>query len=178
MHNKHYNQASLIDRDTLEEMELLYGTALVVMFCEMNAYKYSRRVGLKEGEPAEKDVYKRRDYLNIAERLMNKRPVHIPKKVNDLTSRVTSCVQYAENMCRKVIKSFESWTVQQSDIYYNFSEEEVHIYIVLDEEYVEEVREKANEIMGSNIGFYISIQVLDKKLEFTQEIIKEYHELH
>ena len=61
-HPKHYN---IDGRDEcIVEIEKKYGKYILVIFCLTNAYKYLYRVGLKDDNPAQRDIDKARFYFN------------------------------------------------------------------------------------------------------------------
>ena len=49
----------------------LYGIQAVINFCELNAFKYKWRAGLKTGESAEVDLKKAQWYADYRENLIN-----------------------------------------------------------------------------------------------------------
>lgn len=66
-HPAHYNAPGR--KECIEEMIDIWGREQTAIWCEMTAYKYDYRAGTKEGEPDERDMSKRRWYLNKAKEL-------------------------------------------------------------------------------------------------------------
>lgn len=66
-HPAHYNAPGR--KECIEEMIDIWGEEQTAIWCEMTAYKYDYRAGTKEGEPDERDMSKRRWYLNKAKEL-------------------------------------------------------------------------------------------------------------
>ena len=66
-HPKHYNQYSI---EVIEMMIRIWGYEYTKVFCEMNAFKYRMRLGLKDN--IEQDIAKEQWYLKKAEELENK----------------------------------------------------------------------------------------------------------
>lgn len=67
-HPSHYNNYSV---EVLEMMRRIWGYEKVAIFCELNAFKYRMRMGLKEGNPTEQDLAKEKFYLEYAKSLKN-----------------------------------------------------------------------------------------------------------
>ena len=65
----HYNNQSI---EVIDMMKRIWGTEKLVAFCEMNAFKYRMRAGLK-GD-AEIDLEKANWYENKADELRNPKP--------------------------------------------------------------------------------------------------------
>lgn len=65
----HYNAQSI---EVIEMMERIWGQEALMVFCEMNAFKYRMRAGLK-GEDPQEDLKKAAWYENKAKTL-NKLP--------------------------------------------------------------------------------------------------------
>ena len=59
-HPKHYNRPGR--KECIEEMLDIYGSEKVLAFCELNAYKYKYRAGLKGSK--KEDLEKAEWYLN------------------------------------------------------------------------------------------------------------------
>lgn len=57
----HYKRYS---HEVIDMMVKIYGLEAVALYCEMNAFKYTMRVGMKPDQPIERDVEKRDWYLN------------------------------------------------------------------------------------------------------------------
>ena len=67
-HPSHYNNYSV---EVLEMMRRIWGDEKVEIFCELNAFKYRMRMGLKEGNPTEQDLAKEKFYLEYMKKLKN-----------------------------------------------------------------------------------------------------------
>lgn len=65
-HPSHYNRYSV---EVIEMMRRIYGDEKVEIFCELNAFKYRMRMGLKEGNPVDQDLAKEAFYLSYKEKL-------------------------------------------------------------------------------------------------------------
>lgn len=65
-HPSHYNNYSV---EVLEMMRRIWGDEKVAIFCELNAFKYRMRMGLKEGNPTEQDLSKEKFYLEYMKKL-------------------------------------------------------------------------------------------------------------
>lgn len=65
-HPQHYNE---YDIEVIEMMKRIWGVEATILFCQMNAYKYRQRMGLKPGQPIDQDLAKERWYLNKAKEL-------------------------------------------------------------------------------------------------------------
>ena len=65
-HPSHYNNYSV---EVLEMMRGIWGDEKVAIFCELNAFKYRMRMGLKEGNPIEQDLAKEKFYLDYMKKL-------------------------------------------------------------------------------------------------------------
>jgi isoprenylcysteine carboxyl methyltransferase (ICMT) family protein YpbQ len=65
-HPNHYNNYSI---EVIDMMVKLYGKEVVILFCEMNAFKYRMRLGLKPENEIEQDLKKEQWYLNKAKSL-------------------------------------------------------------------------------------------------------------
>lgn len=62
----HYNNYSV---EVIDMMEKIYGTDAVILFCELNAFKYRMRMGTKPDQPIHRDIEKEKWYLNKAKEL-------------------------------------------------------------------------------------------------------------
>lgn len=62
-HPSHYNNYRM---ETIDMMLKLWGPENTATFCEMNAYKYRMRLGLKPENPIDQDLEKEKWYLNKA----------------------------------------------------------------------------------------------------------------
>ena len=62
----HYKNQSI---ETIDMMVRIWGAKAVVLFCEINAFKYRMRVGSKEGESIEDDIKKAQWYEQRANEL-------------------------------------------------------------------------------------------------------------
>lgn len=62
-HPTHYNNYSM---EVIDMMVKLWGPENTATFCEMNAYKYRMRLGLKPENPIEQDLKKEKWYLDKA----------------------------------------------------------------------------------------------------------------
>lgn len=65
-HPSHYNNYSV---EVLEMMRRIWGDEKLAIFCELNAFKYRMRMGLKEGNPTEQDLAKEKFYLDYMKKL-------------------------------------------------------------------------------------------------------------
>lgn len=65
-HPQHYNE---YDIEVIEMMKRIWGVEATILFCQMNAYKYRQRMGLKPGQSIDQDLAKERWYLNKAKEL-------------------------------------------------------------------------------------------------------------
>lgn len=63
-HPAHYNIPGR--KECIEEMIDKWGSELVALWCEMTAYKYEYRAGLKDGNSKEQDMAKYKWYLRKA----------------------------------------------------------------------------------------------------------------
>lgn len=66
----HYNNYSV---EVLDMMRRIWGDDKVAIFCELNAFKYRMRMGLKEGNPIEQDLAKEKFYLDYAKNIKESR---------------------------------------------------------------------------------------------------------
>ncbi len=62
----HYKNQSI---ETIDMMLRIWGPKAVILFCEINAFKYRMRVGNKESESIEDDVKKAKCYEQKAKEL-------------------------------------------------------------------------------------------------------------
>ena len=60
-HPSHYNRYSV---EVFEMMKRIWGEEKFLLWCEMTAFKYRMRAGLKPGSSAEEDFEKEAFYLN------------------------------------------------------------------------------------------------------------------
>ena len=67
-HPKHYNNSSV---EVLEMMKRIWGQEAVLVFCELNAFKYRMRMGNKPGTTAVKDLKKAKYYERICSEITN-----------------------------------------------------------------------------------------------------------
>lgn len=67
-HPSHYKKDG---KECIDVMLELYGIQAVINFCELNAFKYKWRAGLKTGESAEVDLKKAQWYADYRENLIN-----------------------------------------------------------------------------------------------------------
>lgn len=67
-HPSHYQKDG---KECIEVMLELYGIQAVINFCELNAFKYKWRAGLKTGESVEVDLKKAQWYADYRENLIN-----------------------------------------------------------------------------------------------------------
>lgn len=67
-HPSHYQKDG---KECIEVMLELYGIQAVINFCELNAFKYKWRAGMKAGESAEVDLKKAQWYADYKENLIN-----------------------------------------------------------------------------------------------------------
>lgn len=65
-HPKHYNHYNM---EVIDMMIKLYGRKKVATWCELNAFKYRMRMGLKPNNSIEQDLKKEQYYLNKAKEL-------------------------------------------------------------------------------------------------------------
>lgn len=68
-HPNHYNE---YDIEVIDMMERIWGVEATILFCQMNAFKYRQRMGLKPGQPIEQDLNKEKWYLKKAKELKSK----------------------------------------------------------------------------------------------------------
>lgn len=68
-HPSHYNKEGR--RECWDEMIELFGVDAVIKFDILSAYKYFYRAGLKDGNPAEQDIAKIKNYVNHARVLID-----------------------------------------------------------------------------------------------------------
>lgn len=61
-HPNHYTRSGR--KECIVEIEERYGRYILVVFCLTNAYKYLYRIGLKDDNPAQRDLDKARFYFN------------------------------------------------------------------------------------------------------------------
>lgn len=69
-HPKHYNNYSV---ECIDMMTLIWGIDAAIQWCEMTAFKYRMRLGLKPDNPIEQDIEKERWYLEKAQELRCRR---------------------------------------------------------------------------------------------------------
>lgn len=62
----HYKQGS---KEVIEMMELIWGKEKLIAYCEMNAFKYRMRLGLKPEQSIERDLEKANWYEQKAKEL-------------------------------------------------------------------------------------------------------------
>lgn len=62
----HYKSSSV---ETIEKMRRIYGDGLTMIYCEMTAFKYRERLGLKPDQPIEQELGKVRWYEKKAQEL-------------------------------------------------------------------------------------------------------------
>ena len=93
-HPEHYNNQSI---EAIEMMRRIWGDETLKAFCEMNAFKYRMRMGLKEvGETAIKDLKKAKWYENKSKELSKNIKIKDDKKTN-----YCICVAYSD--CKRTI---------------------------------------------------------------------------
>ncbi len=68
-HPSHYNN---YDIEVIDMMEKIWGPACVLVFCQLNAFKYRMRMGTKPGGSLEEDLRKEHWYLKKAAELKEK----------------------------------------------------------------------------------------------------------
>lgn len=68
-HPGHYNNYNI---EVIDMMEKIWGPAYVLVFCQLNAFKYRMRMGTKPGGSLEEDLRKEQWYLKKAEELKEK----------------------------------------------------------------------------------------------------------
>ena len=66
-HPKHYNRYS---KEVIRMMVAIWGYETVIKFCELNAFKYRMRMGIKPENNIEQDLKKENWYLNMKEILI------------------------------------------------------------------------------------------------------------
>jgi len=82
-HPKHYNQYST---EVIDMMINIWGTEKAKIFCEINAFKYRMRLGLKSN--TEEDLKKEQWYLNKAKELSQSSPtfkLNVNSRNKDIT---------------------------------------------------------------------------------------------
>ena len=67
----YYNQYSV---EVIDMMERVYGKEKTAIFCELNAFKYRMRIGVKADTTIQEDLAKEKYYLNKVKEL-SLRPV-------------------------------------------------------------------------------------------------------
>lgn len=72
-YNGHYSM------EVIDMMVAIYGKEKTAIYCEITAFKYSMRVGLKPGQPVEQDVKKRDWYLSKAKELRAQMVIPFPQ---------------------------------------------------------------------------------------------------
>lgn len=60
-HPKHYGKYNI---ETIEMIHRIYGSFLTSKWCEINAFKYRMRLGIKPDNPIEQDLKKENVYLD------------------------------------------------------------------------------------------------------------------
>lgn len=65
-HPSHYNR---YDIEVIDMMKRIWGREAVMLWCEMTAFKYRMRIGLKPGETMTQDLDKEKWYLDKVEKL-------------------------------------------------------------------------------------------------------------
>ena len=68
-HPGHYNNYNI---EVIDMMEKIWGPAYILVFCQLNAFKYRMRMGTKPGGSLEEDLRKEQWYLKKAEELKEK----------------------------------------------------------------------------------------------------------
>lgn len=69
-HPTHYNAYSV---ETIDMMERIYGAEATAQWCEMTAFKYRMRMGMKPDNSVAQDLAKERWYIERASHLRNKK---------------------------------------------------------------------------------------------------------
>lgn len=64
----HYKQGSM---EVIDMMIAIWGKEAVATYCEINAFKYRMRLGLKPEQPVERDLEKAKWYEEKAKELIN-----------------------------------------------------------------------------------------------------------
>lgn len=67
-HPAHYNNYSV---EVIDMMQKIWGAEATALWCEMTAFKYRMRLGLKPDNPIEQDLEKEAWYLARANELRN-----------------------------------------------------------------------------------------------------------
>lgn len=67
----HYKNGGM---EVIEMMESIWGTKALIAHCEMTAFKYRMRVGLKPDQPIERDLEKAKWYEDKAKELRMNNP--------------------------------------------------------------------------------------------------------
>lgn len=65
---EHYKRGSM---EVIDMMKLLWGTEALMLHCEMSAFKYRMRAGIKPDQPIERDLEKARWYDERVKKLRN-----------------------------------------------------------------------------------------------------------
>ena len=96
-HPAHYNIPGR--KECIEEMIDKWGFELTAIWCEMTAYKYEYRAGLKDGNSKEQDMAKRDWYLRKAKEIRAVPRMTVPMAVsNAVTGQMPATVEItAEN---------------------------------------------------------------------------------
>lgn len=105
-HPAHYNAPGR--KECIEEMIDIWGEEQTAIWCEMTAYKYDYRAGTKEGEPDERDMSKRRWYLNKAKELRAEPHENRPVAASDAEGEFTpaDAERTAPTWQEKLMKAF------------------------------------------------------------------------
>lgn len=69
-HPNHYNKYSV---EVIEMMTRIFGAERTAIFCELNAFKYRMRMGLKSGNDLNQDFEKEQWYLRAQTELLAKK---------------------------------------------------------------------------------------------------------
>lgn len=85
MDGKHYQNNGF---ETIEKIHRVFGTEHTVAYCYMQIMRYSDRIGLKKGEPVEKELSKIKWYREKAKELkmLIERGDHIEADIDDIFS--------------------------------------------------------------------------------------------
>ena len=73
----HYNHEGR--KECWDEMIEIFGEPAVAIFDVLSAYKYHYRAGSKDGNPADQDMEKIKNYMNHAEKMLEKKDFSVSR---------------------------------------------------------------------------------------------------
>lgn len=109
-HPAHYNIPGR--KECIEEMIDEWGSELTAIWCEMTAYKYEYRAGLKDGNSKEQDMAKRDWYLHKAMEIRAVPQMTVPVAASaampaSMPATVEITAKNAEDAAEQIRKSIE-----------------------------------------------------------------------